>query len=414
MADELMATPEATASPEASLEAMASLSISKRFDGFRLEAELTCGPGITALVGPSGSGKTTLIRCLAGLEAPDAGVIRVGDETWFDAARGVNRRVQERRVGFVFNDFALFPEMTVARNAAFGARRPEAASEWLELLDIGALGDRLPRQLSAGQQQRVALARALASEPRLLLMDEPFTSLDPHLRERVYVEFAQLIQRIRIPVVLVTHDLAEASLLGSAMVVLERGRVAQAGAPEEILLRPASPAVASLAGYRNVFETPQDGHGRLLWGRHALRVGGAATGGAPGEAATGGAPGEAANDGAGAAGGAAAGGAAVGGAAVGGAETAARVGWCVRGDRLEVLAGPAPGPNVLQAVVRQLHLTATGYRVRVAVEGAEELELVRTFAEDAALRLAVGELITLRVPPEAIQVFTRGEAGAMA
>lgn len=337
------------------------IDLSKRFSGFDLEARLELAPGITALVGPSGSGKTTLIRCLAGLERPERGRLQLGEETWLDAERSLLVPVQRRRVGFVFNDYALFPEMTVLQNVLFGARRKEAAQEWLELLDIAAMRDRLPRHLSAGQQQRVALARALASEPRLLLLDEPFSSLDPHLKERIYAEFISLIQRLPIPVVMVTHDMAEASRLASAMVVLSGGRILQADRPSQVLLQPSVPEVARLAGYRNVFESRGDGRGGLVFGDHRLELPHLPSEGP--------------------------------------------FGWCVRSDRIEVVAADDPRVNVLPAEVLALRLTDAGYRLRLKVVGAEELDVLLPIAYDGAKELQVGDRLTVRVPPAAIHCF---------
>ncbi|MNX33389.1 Spermidine/putrescine import ATP-binding protein PotA [compost metagenome] len=339
------------------------IDLFKRFSGFELEARLEFDPGITALVGPSGSGKTTLLRCLAGLERPERGHIQLGEETWLHADRGLCVPVQRRRVGFVFNDYALFPEMTVLQNVLFGARRKDVAQEWLELLDIAAMRDRLPRHLSAGQQQRVALARALASEPRLLLLDEPFSSLDPHLKVRIYAEFLNLIQRLPIPIVMVTHDMAEASLLASAMVVLSDGRILQADSPSQVLLRPSVPEVARLAGYRNVFESLGDGRVGLAFGAHHLEHLHLPSEGP--------------------------------------------FGWCVRSDRIEVVSAADPRVNVLPAEVLAIRLTDAGCRMRLMVIGAEELEVLLPVAHDGAKGLQVGDRLSVRVPPEAIHRFPR-------
>lgn len=340
------------------------LAFSKHFRDFRLHAHLEVRSGITTLVGPSGSGKTTLIRCLAGLETPEQGKIQLDDETWLDTACGFKMPIQQRRVGFVFNDHALFPEMTVARNVLFGARRQELAWEWLELLDIAALRDRLPRHLSAGQQQRVALARALSSEPRLLLMDEPFSSLDPHLKERVYAEFSSLVRRLPIPVLLVTHDLNEASLLSTTMIVLSQGQVLQQGAPSDVLLQPNSPDVARLAGYRNVFSSTADEHGTMRWGNHLLLA-------------------ESAPEGS--------------------------ISWCVRSDRIEVVPAGDPRPNVLPAVVRAVHLTGAGCRLSAKVENGGDLELLLPI-DSIAAHLVEGDRFSLRIPPEAIHFLAGDEA----
>lgn len=172
---------------------------------------------ITALFGPSGAGKTTLLRCLAGLERPECGEIRAGDEIWFDSARRRCLSPQQRGVGYLFQEYALFPHLSVAENIAYGladlpkAGRWEKVDSFLQRFDLAGLADRRPRQLSGGQQQRVALARALACKPRLLLLDEPLSALDAGLREELRRELASILADLDIPVVLITHDAAEAS-----------------------------------------------------------------------------------------------------------------------------------------------------------------------------------------------------------
>jgi molybdate transport system ATP-binding protein len=169
-----------------------SVSLGKRFSKFNLSADYTFKRGITAVIGPSGAGKTTLIRLLAGLEVPDRGHIALGEEVWFDSESHTNIPVQKRQVGFVFNDYALFPQLTVWQNILYGAKDTNKALELLDILEIEVLKDRYPRQLSAGQQQRVAIARVLASNPRVLLMDEPFSAIDSYLKSQVYEEFLVL------------------------------------------------------------------------------------------------------------------------------------------------------------------------------------------------------------------------------
>jgi putative spermidine/putrescine transport system ATP-binding protein len=209
---------------------------------------------ILALLGPSGSGKTTMLRLLAGFETPDGGriVVEGEDVTTVPPAR--------RRFGMVFQHYALFPHLDVGENVAFGLRGHADAArktgEALRLVDLAGFERRKVQELSGGQQQRVALARALAPEPRVLLLDEPLSNLDPALRERTRRELRQLIKRVGITTVLVTHEQEEAFDLGDRVAVLNAGRLEQAGAPDELYERPASLFVATFVGRANVFRGP--------------------------------------------------------------------------------------------------------------------------------------------------------------
>ncbi|MEQ6916215.1 ABC transporter ATP-binding protein [Halomonas aquatica] len=266
--------------PEASSE---RLEVSLHQPGpIPLAAEFQCEAGeLLALVGPSGSGKTTLLRAIAGLYRPAGGVIRCAGETWFDAEAQRSLRPQQRRVGLVFQDYALFPHLTARANVmvALGhlptpERRP-AAERWLARVRLEGLADRLPAELSGGQRQRVALARALARGPRVLLLDEPFSAVDQVTRRRLQRELALLREEIRIPIVLVTHDLDEAAALADRLCVLHGGRSLQQATAEQIFHRPASPAVARLVDRHNVFagSVMDDEAGRWLhWGPWRLEV----------------------------------------------------------------------------------------------------------------------------------------------
>lgn len=209
---------------------------------------------VTALVGPSGAGKSTVLRIIAGLEQPDEGSVEL------DGVDCTAAPVQKRGVGFVFQSFALFKHMTVAENVAFGLRirrlsRREVArrvGELVTLVQLVGLATRYPAQLSGGQRQRVALARALAIQPRVLLLDEPFGSLDAPLRRELRAWLRCLHEQTRITTLLVTHDLEEAMELAHHMVVMHKGRVAQTGTPQDIFAAPATPFVASFVGARSI------------------------------------------------------------------------------------------------------------------------------------------------------------------
>ncbi|ABS25776.1 ABC transporter ATP-binding protein [Anaeromyxobacter sp. Fw109-5] len=214
---------------------------------------------VTVLFGPSGSGKTTVLRALAGLDRPDAGAIGFDEETWFDAARGVFVPPQQRRIGFLFQEYALFPHLSVAANVAFGLhrrRRQEQQARVEELAERFGLADllqRRPAQLSGGQRQRVALARALAPRPRLLLLDEPLSALDAPSREELRGELRHLLERSGVPTIVVTHDRTEALALGDRLVVLAEGGVRQVGPVHEVFSGPVDAEVARVVGTENVF-----------------------------------------------------------------------------------------------------------------------------------------------------------------
>ena len=207
---------------------------------------------LLTLLGPSGCGKTTTLRLLAGLETPTAGTITIAGEQV--AAPSGATPPEERSVGMVFQDFALFPHLTVRENVAFGlterppAAREERVAELLDLVDLAGLGDRTPDQLSGGQRQRVALARALAPEPELLLLDEPFSSLDVGLRAEMRAEVRQIIDATGVTAISVTHDQTEALSISDRVAVMNGGSLEQIGAPETVFQRPATRFVASFLG----------------------------------------------------------------------------------------------------------------------------------------------------------------------
>ena len=237
--------------------------ISKRFgptpvlQGVSLDVD----PGtIVALLGPSGCGKTTLLRVIAGLEQPERGSVRVGDEVL--TGDGTFVPPERRRIGMVFQDWALFPHMSVAENVRYGLARDAPAARVdgaLAMVGLSGLGDRQPGTLSGGQQQRVALARAIAPQPRCLLLDEPFSNLDTALRVQVRTEVHQLLADLGITTVFVTHDQAEAFVLGEKVAVMDKGVIVQHGSPTDLYEHPVSPWVAGFVGEANLLAGTVDG-----------------------------------------------------------------------------------------------------------------------------------------------------------
>lgn len=220
--------------------------------------DLRIGSGITVLFGASGSGKTTILRCLAGLERPEKGSIHFGAENWLDAETDSFLTPNKRGIGFVPQDYALFPHLTVARNIGYGlndlptTERAARVSETLRWLGLDGLEHRLPRELSGGQQQRVALARAVVRRPKLLLLDEPLAALDTPTRLRLRGELRHLLRQLGLPTILVTHDRFEALALGDLIVIMADGRNQQSGPVSEVFNRPDNLAVAHIAGTETV------------------------------------------------------------------------------------------------------------------------------------------------------------------
>jgi molybdate transport system ATP-binding protein len=235
-----------------------SVALRKALAGFTLDVAWTAGDGVAVLFGPSGAGKTLTLQCLAGLLRPDTGRIVVDDRVFFDGATGVDLPPQARRIGYVFQGYALFTHLTVAANVAFGLRgRPRAerlrrSAEVIERLGLAGLEARYPSELSGGQRQRVALGRALAIDPALLLLDEPLSALDAPLRRALRDELREILAAWGTAAVVVTHDFTEAYRLADRIVVYEGGRVIQAAPRAELLWQPASEAVAGIMGLRNV------------------------------------------------------------------------------------------------------------------------------------------------------------------
>jgi molybdate transport system ATP-binding protein len=213
---------------------------------FDLALDVDVGAETFALVGPSGAGKTSVLRCVAGLARPERGTIACGADVWFDSERRINLKPEQRSVGYVFQEYALFPHLTVEQNVTFGGGARVDRLLWR--LRIEHLVQAKPGELSGGERQRVALARALAREPQVLLLDEPMAALDPHTRGSVRAELHDLLRELSLPTLLVTHDFEDAAALADRVGVLVDGRLRQVGTPGDLLGAPADPFVARLAG----------------------------------------------------------------------------------------------------------------------------------------------------------------------
>jgi molybdate transport system ATP-binding protein len=213
---------------------------------FLLDIELACPPGITCVMGPSGAGKSTILAVLAGLALPDAGRVALGDEVWLDRAHGVDVPVHARRLAYVFQGLALFPHMSALGNVAYcmhdlvRADRHARAHALLDRVGVGYLARRRPRTFSGGEAQRVALARALARAPKLVLLDEPFSALDRELRAQLTSLVRELVAELGVPLVHVTHSVAEARLLADQVVRIERGKIVARGAAADVLANVAT------------------------------------------------------------------------------------------------------------------------------------------------------------------------------
>lgn len=220
--------------------------------------------GITVMLGPTGSGKTSLLRCLAGLDRPQQGRITHGGETWFDSEQGTCIVPQQRDVGIVFQDYALFPHMTVLENITYGFPRKglprkglagkagqQYIREWVERLHLERFTQRYPHQLSGGQRQRVAMARALVRKPKLLLLDEPFSALDQHCREYLRKELRKVIDEVQCPVLMVTHNIDDARHLADYIAIQNAGKLLDISPRSEAFQKPKTVAAAQILGWKN-------------------------------------------------------------------------------------------------------------------------------------------------------------------
>ncbi len=237
---------------------MLEAHIQKRFEGFGLDVAFAAGDELVVLFGPSGAGKSVTLRTIAGIAQADSGRIRINGRSVYDSGRGLALPPQVRHVGYVPQNYALFPHLTAEKNIGFGLKgvsRTEytrRVADLIALFRLEGLEYRRPHEMSGGQQQRVAVARAMARQPEVLLLDEPFGALDGGIRSEIRQELIDLQQRTAMTIVAVTHDLAEAFHLGQRVVVMDEGRVLQAGTREDIFYRPSARRVAELVGTRNI------------------------------------------------------------------------------------------------------------------------------------------------------------------
>jgi molybdate transport system ATP-binding protein/molybdate transport system permease protein len=233
------------------------VQVAKKLPEFKLEVSFKAGNVPLSILGASGAGKSMLLRCIAGLERPDSGRIVLNDRALFDSGKDIHVPARDRRVGILFQHYALFPHRTLGDNVGFGLRhlpaleRRQRVAVLLERLHIAGLEHRYPREVSGGEQQRAALARALAIEPEALLLDEPLSALDTHLRSQMEAQLQETFAGYARPTLLVTHNIEEAYRLGEQLLVLARGRVAACGPKDEIFRNPQTLEVAQLTGCKN-------------------------------------------------------------------------------------------------------------------------------------------------------------------
>lgn len=252
------------------------VDIEKDLGSFQLKVKLETNGGITGLLGASGCGKSMTLRCIAGVETPDRGRILLDGRTLFDSQQRINLPPQQRGVGYLFQSYALFPTMTVRQNLLAGLHREKDKAkkqalyrQAVELLGLAGLEQRRPAELSGGQQQRVALGRILVNRPQVLLLDEPFSALDSHLREQLQLDMLRVLKEFSGDVLLVTHSRDEAYHMCGCLAVLDEGQVLRCGATKEVFADPGSRAVARLTGCKNIAAARRTGPNSVLvedWG----------------------------------------------------------------------------------------------------------------------------------------------------
>jgi molybdate transport system ATP-binding protein len=368
---------------------MAALQVELRnATPMRLAAAFDCSPGeVVALVGPSGSGKTSVLRAVAGLLRTRTlrGRVMVGGTAWFDSDNGIDLSPQERHAGFVFQHYALFPHLGAMANAAIAAGTAAARSrlpELFERLGLQGLEQRRPAELSGGQQQRVALARALAREPKVLLLDEPFSAVDAPARQALYREIAALRQSLATPIVLVTHDLGEARRLADRVVILDAGETLQTGTPARVFASPRNARVAELVGIQNHFHgrfhKREPGWAQLDWGESGavgLRV-----------------------------------------LDKNRIDDGAAVTWVVAGERIDLLPDGPGDQNLLRCRIGEL--LSLGETSLCALQPellpTERFTLTLASGQLRALDVAAGSWVRLAIPPEAVHIMPQKEGAAAA
>ncbi len=354
------ANPSPPTRPPGSSPATLSFDLDTRVGSFHLRAAHAAQVPHIALLGPSGAGKSVTLRCIAGLLGPQVGHVRLGGRDLGSAAP------EARNIGYVPQGGGLLPHLDVWRQACFGVGAERAlAAWWLVRLGLSGLEDRLPSQLSGGQQQRVALARALARRPRLLLLDEPFSALDAPVRDELRRELRRLQRETGVATVLVTHDPVEAALLADEIVVIQDGRILQAGSRSRVFDRPASPAVARLLGLANMHAGRMLAGGLLESEGARLRV--------PDQGIPAGSP----------------------------------VTWSVRPERaaVRVRDGAEPDPEMQPAILIDAVDLGASWEATVSLDGGLEL-VVRSITPVAP---APGERCLVHLPPEAFRVWADGE-----
>jgi molybdate transport system ATP-binding protein len=236
------------------------IKIKKALPGFNLNVELSTQRELLTVLGPSGSGKTMTLKCIAGLIRPDEGYIRLNERVIFDTQKHIDLPPRQRKVGFVFQNYALFPHLTVKENIAYGAAKgnkgklEDRINQWLEKMHLQGFGQRYPSQLSSGQQQRAALIRALFQEPEILLLDEPFSALDAHRKESLELELLNIKQTYNGDIIFVTHDVAQGYKLASRIAVFEAGHIIQCDTKQQVISNPINRTAARLTGLKNFIE----------------------------------------------------------------------------------------------------------------------------------------------------------------
>ena len=348
----------------------------RRQGEFNLDVEFGIEDGTLVLFGASGAGKTSALNAIAGLLPLDTGRITLDGTTFHDTQTGIHLPARQRRLGYVFQNYALFPHLTVLENIAFGlgnqSDRLEQAREWLARMRMKDFGDRYPLELSGGQQQRVALARALARRPRVLLLDEPFAALDRVLRERLQAELRQLQRDLSLIVVYVTHSLDDAFAVGDRIAVLHEGRVLQEGTLDEVFQHPQDEHVAEILGIRNLFRADVV-DGEIDW--DGLRLRAPLT-----------------------------------------TRDTGSVAVYIQPAEVKIIYPDAPvaealGDNLIdgEVITRQRH--TTGWSLRVRLGNGHTIELHHAITAYGELDLTAGRSIQLALRREAIQILRRGEPG---